>query len=56
MKFISLKYEMSDAAQVFSDFQQLYEFPNLPKRIPDGGLPFPEVSQDLKQGLSIEFR
>jgi len=55
-KFRRLKDQANDIEGVFSDFRQLYELPNIPKGVLDGGLPFPENAQDLREGVSIEFR
>lgn len=34
----------------------LHDCSNIPNHIPDGTIPFPENMQDLKSGISVEFR
>ncbi|KAL0564952.1 hypothetical protein V5O48_017080 [Marasmius crinis-equi] len=38
------------------NIRRLYEIIELPNRIPDGTVPFPEDQQALRSGISVEFR
>ncbi|KAE9391323.1 P-loop containing nucleoside triphosphate hydrolase protein [Gymnopus androsaceus JB14] len=40
----------------FATIRKMYETINLPNRIPDGTIPYPENHQSLQTGMSIEFR
>lgn len=54
--FYYLQNQIDSFSLVLSNFKQLYELPNIPKAVIDGKMPFPESTQDLRHGLSIEFK
>ena len=43
-------------ADQLATVRKLYEVVNIPNRVPDGDQSFPEDTQKLKSGISIEFR
>ncbi|KAF5388615.1 hypothetical protein D9757_004773 [Collybiopsis confluens] len=42
--------------ETFDAIRKMYEMIDLPNRIPDGIIPYPENQQALQMGISIEFR
>jgi len=52
----SLGHEVKNVEGILRDFKQLYDLTKLPKLIPNGLLPFPANGQDLREGISLEFR
>ncbi|KAG6919464.1 hypothetical protein DXG01_005723 [Tephrocybe rancida] len=53
---VSLYDQTGSLAQKIADVRRLYEMANIPNRIVDGTEPFPEVTQSLEMGISVEFR
>ncbi|KAA1475432.1 HlyB/MsbA family ABC transporter [Dentipellis sp. KUC8613] len=58
--FVSTISQFSSQAQSLSEqmanLRKLYEAANIPNKIPDGRMPFPENSQTVHAGVSLEFR
>lgn len=52
----SLFGESFSLAEQFASVRKLYEISNIRNRIVDGKVSFPENQQDLRHGISIEFR
>ncbi|KAF9242363.1 P-loop containing nucleoside triphosphate hydrolase protein [Melanogaster broomeanus] len=52
----SLFGESFSLAEQFASVRKLYEISNIPNRVVDGKIPFPENQQTLNHGISIEFR
>ncbi|TFK38612.1 P-loop containing nucleoside triphosphate hydrolase protein [Crucibulum laeve] len=48
--------ETGSIADKLASVRKLYEVGNIPNRIVDGNIPFPEDTASIEQGLSIEFR
>lgn len=48
--------ESFSLAEQFASVRKLYEISNIRNRIVDGNVSFPENQQDLRNGISIEFR
>ncbi|KNZ80019.1 Toxin RTX-I translocation ATP-binding protein [Termitomyces sp. J132] len=53
---VSLYDETGSLAQMFADIRRMYEVENIPNRVSDGTVPFPEEEQSLEMGISVEFR
>ena len=53
MRFLE---QTGSIAEQLTTVRKLYEVINIPNRIPDGDQPFPEDSQKIKFGISVEFR
>ena len=43
-------------AEQLTTVRKLYEVSHIPNRIPDGNTPFPEDTQKINAGISVEFR
>jgi hypothetical protein len=54
--FMGFLNESGSIAERFHKVRQLYEIENIPNTVVDGNISFPEVSQSLKSGISVEFR
>ncbi|KAL0949113.1 hypothetical protein HGRIS_009200 [Hohenbuehelia grisea] len=48
--------ETGSIAEQFAGVRKLYEIRNIPNKIADGTIPYPENAQSLNQGVAIEFR
>jgi hypothetical protein len=54
--FMGFLNESGSIAERFHKVRQLYEIENIPNNVVDGNITFPEDSQSLKSGMSVEFR
>lgn len=54
--FMDFLAESGSIAERFHKVRQLYEIENIPNNVVDGSTSFPEDSQSLKSGMSVEFR
>ena len=43
-------------AEQLGTIRKFYEIMNIPNKIPDGTIPFPEDTNKIKSGVSVEFR
>lgn len=48
--------QFGSIAEQLATVRKLYDIVNIPNRIPDGTVPFPEDVQKVKAGISVEFR
>lgn len=48
--------QFGSIADQLGNVRKLYEVVNISNKIPDGTVPFPEVAQEVKTGVSVEFR
>ncbi|KAK7060894.1 hypothetical protein VNI00_000627 [Paramarasmius palmivorus] len=48
--------QTSSVADSFATIRQLYEVMEVPNRILDGNIPYPENQQSLQHGVAVEFR
>ena len=48
--------QTSSISDQLSTIRKLYEVANIPNRIDDGKVPFPEDAQKLRHGVSLEFK
>lgn len=48
--------ESGSIAERFHKVRQLYEIENIPNKVVDGNISFPEDRQSLTSGMSVEFR
>ncbi|GBE78652.1 hypothetical protein SCP_0115410 [Sparassis crispa] len=48
--------QFGSIADQLATVRKLYDVVDIPNRIPDGNVPFPEDTQKLKAGISLEFR
>lgn len=48
--------ETRDMAEQLASVRKLYEIENIPNKVADGHVPYPENHQTLSSGISIEFR
>ncbi|EED84781.1 predicted protein [Postia placenta Mad-698-R] len=48
--------QFGSIADQLGNVRKLYEVVNISNKIPDGTVPFPEVAQKVKTGVSVEFR
>ena len=48
--------QFGSVAENLDAIRKLYEVKNIPLRIVDGTLPFPENTQDIQSGIALEFR
>ncbi|KAH8101550.1 P-loop containing nucleoside triphosphate hydrolase protein [Cristinia sonorae] len=55
-KLYKIFRETSAIADAVSSVRKLYEIIEVPNKVPDGTIPFPEDEQKIKHGVSIEFR
>ncbi|KZT68754.1 P-loop containing nucleoside triphosphate hydrolase protein [Daedalea quercina L-15889] len=49
-------YQFGSIADQLATVRKLYDIVNIPNRIPDGTVPFPEDAQKAKAGIDVEFR
>lgn len=54
--FMGFLNESGSIAERFHKVRQLYEIENIPNNVADGDIHFPEDSQSLRSGMSVEFR
>lgn len=54
--FMGFLNESGSIAERFQKVRQLYEIENIPNNVVDGNIRFPEDSQSLRSGISVEFR
>ena len=47
---------MGSISDRLSSLRKLYEAENIPNKIVDGTIPFPENAQSIGDGISLEFR
>ncbi|KAM5537530.1 hypothetical protein V8D89_008857 [Ganoderma adspersum] len=48
--------QTSSITEQLATIRKLYEVANIPNRIADGKIPFPEDAQKIRHGISLEFR
>ncbi|EJF56118.1 P-loop containing nucleoside triphosphate hydrolase protein [Dichomitus squalens LYAD-421 SS1] len=48
--------QTSSITEQLSTIRKLYEVANIPNRVEDGKVPFPEDAQKLRHGVSLEFK
>lgn len=48
--------QFGSVAEQLEAIRKLYEVKNIPNRVVDGTIPYPEDKQKLRSGISIEFR
>jgi hypothetical protein len=48
--------ETRDVAEQLASVRKLYEIENIPNKVVDGHVPYPENHQTLNSGISVEFR
>ncbi|TFY73558.1 hypothetical protein EWM64_g10454, partial [Hericium alpestre] len=52
----SLTQQAGTLSEKMSGLRKLYEAANIPNKVPDGRIPFPENAQSIHNGISLEFR
>ena len=48
--------QTSSITEQLASIRRLYEIVNIPNRVQDGAVPFPEDVQKIKNGIALEFR
>ncbi len=48
--------QTSSITEQLASVRKLYEVTNIPNRIQDGTVPFPENAQKIRNGVALEFR
>ncbi|KZT08913.1 P-loop containing nucleoside triphosphate hydrolase protein [Laetiporus sulphureus 93-53] len=48
--------QFGSIADQLATVRKLYNIVNIPNRVPDGNVPFPEDTQKVKGGISVEFK
>ncbi len=48
--------QTSSITEQLATVRKLYEVANIPNRIEDGTVPFPEDAQKVQHGIALEFR
>lgn len=48
--------ETGDVAEQLANVRKLYEIDNIPNKVVDGCVPYPENQQTINNGISVEFR
>ena len=48
--------QFGSIADQLATVRKMYDIVNIPNRVPDGTVPFPEDAQKVKSGIAVEFR
>jgi hypothetical protein len=56
MNVLTLFNQASSISETLASVRKVYEVIDIPNRIVDGNVPFPENQQSLHAGISVEFR
>ena len=51
-----LRQQTGTVSGRLSALRKLYEAGNIPNQVEDGGVPFPENEQSIRDGILLEFR
>jgi hypothetical protein len=56
MRMHYISEDVGSISTRLSDLRKLYEAENIPNKVVDGMIPFPENAQSIGDGISLEFR
>jgi hypothetical protein len=56
MHNIELLRQSETVSERLSALRKLHEVGNIANQVPDGGVPFPQNEQSIRDGISLEFR
>lgn len=48
--------QFGSIADQLATVRKMYDIVNIPNRVPDGTVPFPEDTQKVKSGITVEFK
>ena len=56
LSILEIQRSMNSVSEQLSAVRKLYEVGNIENVVPDGTVPFPEDTAQIKFGISLEFR